>query len=88
MTSFNFDAGTKKLTITGTDLPVGADLEKIKYGLQGCNLISNTSTKIECTLENDPTIGEWKPIITSSQGLVPDSTTAEKVMGSVTMVSP
>ena len=68
LTSFTFDESTKKLVITGVDLPsVMEDVTSVEYALSYCTVDESTlsSTNIECTLNQDPTCGDWTPIITS-----------------------
>lgn len=54
VTAFTFDETTKVLTITGTKLPVGENLEKIEFSLSSCTVdaAASSETSIKCTLDN------------------------------------
>ena len=76
ITSFTFDESTKKLVITGVDLPsVIENITSVQYALSYCTVdpSSVSATNIECTLNQDPTCGDWTPILTSKLGVIPNS---------------
>ena len=76
VTDFTFDESTKKLVITGVALPsVMGDLVSVEYALSFCSVDESTltNTTIECTLNKDPTCGDWSPVVTSSLGLIPNN---------------
>ena len=76
ISSFTFDESTKKLVITGVDLPsVIEDITSVEYALSYCTVDASTvsATNIECTLNQDPTCGDWTPILTSGLGVIPNS---------------
>lgn len=80
ITSFTFDESTKKLVITGIDLPASMDgITSVEYALSYCTVdeSSLTGTNIECTLNQDPTCGEWTPILTSDLGVIPNTESLE-----------
>ena len=76
ITSFTFDESTKKLVITGVDLPsVIENITSVEFALSYCTVDASTisSTNIECTLNQDPTCGAWTPILTSWLGVIPNA---------------
>jgi len=78
VSSFTFDASTKKLVLTGTDLPDSVDkVRHVKFSLATCVVDPATmsSTNIECTLQKEPTCGDFVPTLTSVLGVVPNSET-------------
>jgi hypothetical protein len=76
ITSFTFDEATKKIVISGVDLPSDMDtFVSIEFGLSFCTLdeTSMSSTSLECTLNQDPTCGDWTPVLNSFMGLIPNA---------------
>lgn len=76
ITSFTYDDSTKKLVITGVDLPsVIENITSVEFALSYCTVDASTvsDTNIECTLNQDATCGEWTPILTSFYGLIPNA---------------
>jgi len=74
ISSFTFDEGTKKLVITGVELPsVIENITSVEYALSYCTVDPSTltDTHVECTLNQDPTCGDWTPVLTSHYGLIP-----------------
>lgn len=93
VTDFTFDESTKKLVITGVALPsVMGDLVSVEYALSFCTVDETTltDTTIECTLNKDPTCGDWSPVVTSSMGLIPNNVnlTDQTVLCSISSVEP
>lgn len=74
ITSFEFTEATKKLVITGTDLPQNfTDIATIEYAQSFCTpdtAVALTGTSVSCTLNRNPTCGNWKPILISSLGKI------------------
>jgi len=75
VTSFVFDQTTSKLTLTGTDMPLIADIDKVEFALSRCQIDEGTltATNLECTLVQEPTCGDHLPILTSKLGVIPNS---------------
>jgi hypothetical protein len=77
ITAFTFNEGTKLLTLTGTDLPTeSSGIQSISYALAPCQIDEGfvmTGTSIECTLQIDPTCGDFIPIVTTPLGNVPNA---------------
>lgn len=49
-----------------------------------------TATSIECVLDKEPTCGDWKPIITTQKGNVPEvaELAAQTVLCTITVIVP
>jgi hypothetical protein len=76
VTAFTFDEATKKLVLTGTDIPsVIANISKVEFALLECIVDESTltATKLECILEKEPTCGDHLPILTSLLGKIPNA---------------
>jgi hypothetical protein len=68
VTAFTFDAASKKVSITGTDLPTKAeDIQVIMYAMSKCKVDGTKmpGTSLECTLEREPTCGDHTPVVTT-----------------------
>jgi hypothetical protein len=88
VTSFTYSASTKKVTVTGTNLPDNIGLlQSMRFAASPCTPIEDASgpfpgalsgTSIECTLTREPTCGTWIPEVTTFFGNVPN---AEAVTG-------
>jgi len=74
VTAFQFTEATKKLVITGTDLPKNfTQIETIEFAQSFCTpdtTVTLDGTSITCTLNRNPTCGNWKPILVSSLGKI------------------
>lgn len=74
ITSFQFTESTKKLVITGTDLPKNfSNIATIEYAQSFCTpdeTVALDGTSITCTLNRNPTCGNWKPILISTLGKI------------------
>jgi hypothetical protein len=77
VTAFTFDAGTRTLTITGTELPDNlSKIQSISFAGSTCTstvadaegVLSGTS--VECILDREPTCGTWIPNLTTFFGNV------------------
>jgi hypothetical protein len=78
ITSFTYDEATKKLVITGTELPYPiSEIQSVEFAKSYCTVDNSTltNTTIECTLDHDPTCGDEVPIVTSIHGRVPHADT-------------
>lgn len=76
VTAFTYAEDTKKVTITGVDLPsVIANISSIDFALSSCTVdeATITNTSVECTLTQDPTCGTFKPIYKSVFGIIPNT---------------
>jgi hypothetical protein len=76
ITSFTFTESTRKLEIHGTNLPsVMENITSVQFALSYCTVdpSSLTSTDIVCTLNQDPTCGDWQPLLTSYLGVIPNA---------------
>ena len=76
VTSFTFDESTKKVVLTGTNLPLGLEnITSVEFALSYCTVDESTlsDTNIECTLNQDPTCGDWTPILTAALGVIPNA---------------
>ena len=76
VTAFTFDASTKKLVLTGTSLPDSVSkIRQITFSQQTCTIdaTSLSATHIECTLDQEPTCGDWLPKLVSTLGVVPNA---------------
>lgn len=74
ITAFTFTELTKKLVITGINLPsVISNISSVEFALAYCTVDESTltDTTVECTLNKEPTCGDYKPILTSLLGIVP-----------------
>jgi hypothetical protein len=73
VTSFTFDDASSSLVLTGTGFD--AEITKVEFALSDCTVDASTlsATNLECTLASAPTCGEWKPILTSSLGIIPNA---------------
>jgi hypothetical protein len=75
ITAFTFTESTKKLVITGTNLPsVISNISSVEFAFAYCTIDESTlsDTNVECTLNKEPTCGDHKPILTSYLGLIPN----------------
>jgi len=93
ITAFSFDEASKKLVITGVNLPaVISNITSVEYALSYCTVDESTlsDTNIECTLNQDPTCGEWTPILTSQLGVIPnaDALATQSVLCSISGSEP
>lgn len=54
------------------------------------NKAAFTATSIECTLDKEPTCGDWKPIITTQKGTVPEvaALASQTVLCTITSIFP
>ena len=74
VTSFTFDSATKKVVLTGTGFPTNVyDYTSAEFALSPCTINPDTitATNIECTLDHEPTCGNFKPILKSNLGFIP-----------------
>jgi len=79
--------------ITGTDLPsVMSNISSVEFAFAPCTVDESTlsSTSMECTLDIEPTCGDYLPIITSVLGIVPvnETVTKETITCSISGLSP
>ena len=92
MTAFTYDGPTKQLTITGTDLPLAADIDYIHFAKSNCivNAASSSATSITCTLDRNPTCGTWTPKILAKLGLIVNNAalTGSEVQCTITAATP
>jgi len=82
VTGFTFDAGTKKVKLTGTDLPAKAtDIQKIMFAMSECTVDAETlsATNIDCTLVKEPTCGDHAPTLTTQLGNIPHAEGLTKI---------
>jgi hypothetical protein len=73
ITAFTYTAATKLLVITGTNLPsIISNISSVEYALAYCTVdeATLTATNVECTLNQEPTCGDYKPILTSLLGIM------------------
>lgn len=76
VTAFTFVESTKKLVLTGTDMPsLIANISKVEFALAECtvDVSTLTATNLECTLDKEPTCGSHLPLLTSQLGVVPNA---------------
>lgn len=75
ITAFTFTEATKKLVISGTNLPSSLDtFDGINFAKQQCIVDEATmsATQLECTMfYGEPTCGDFKPILISTMGIIP-----------------
>jgi len=78
ITSFTYDASTKVVTVTGTNLPDNLNkTQSMSFAASACIPSSEAEdgaldgTTISCTLARNPTCGTWKPDLTTFLGNVP-----------------
>jgi len=92
VTAFTFDVATNNVVITGTDLPAYGDISSLQFALAECEINQDTATSgnIECTLSQEPTCGDHKPIITSYLGNIPhaDGLASETVLCTISSMHP
>jgi len=93
ITGYTYDHDTKKLVITGTDLPnVTANISSVDFAHTHCTIDETTLTNetIECTLDEDPTCGDHLPILTSTLGIIPvdDTLNYETIYCTLTSLFP
>ena len=93
VTSFTFDAPSKKLVLTGTNLPDSVSkIRHVIFSLSECevNPATLSATNLECTLKKEPTCGSYVPTLTSVLGVVPNSAslTAQTVSCSISSALP
>jgi len=85
VTSFTYNASTKKLTVTGTGLPNNiSKLQSIDFAKSSCKPIPTdtatgalSGTSIECTLARNPTCGSWLPKVTTPLGNIPQGSSVK-----------
>ena len=73
VTAFTFDLATKKLILTGSSFPIQiTDIRSITFAMTNClvDQATLTATNLECTLEHEPTCGDYMPVLVSSLGLI------------------
>ena len=76
ITSSSFDTGTRKVTITGTNLPTNiSDYQDINFAKTKCSIDASTitSTGVECTLDFDPVCGDHVVFVNHVLGRIPNS---------------
>lgn len=93
VTAFTFDESSKKLVLTGTNMPsVIGNISKVEFALSECTVNESTlsATTLECTLSKEPTCGDHLPILTSVLGVVPNAAglTAKTILCTITGVNP
>jgi hypothetical protein len=94
VTAFTYTEGTKALKITGTDLPSKIeDIQTVMFSLAKCKVDPKTlsATNIDCTLEINPTCGEWLPTVTTQWGnvqLAKTGLTKRKIDCTITKIFP
>lgn len=78
ITSFTFDASSKLVTVTGTNLPDNlSKIQSMRFAASACTASSEAEdgaldgTTVSCTLARNPTCGTWKPDLTTFFGNVP-----------------
>jgi len=91
--SFTFDESNNKLVITGTNLTETLDqIRYVEFALSTCTVDESTlsNTTIECTLDYDPTCGDFVPKLTSIHGVVlnADDLAPQTISCSVSSVHP
>jgi len=93
ITAFTYTESTKKLVITGVNLPsVLSNISSVEYALAPCTVDNSTlsNTTLECTLDKEPTCGDYKPILTSVLGVIPttDAVSPQTITCTVSVASP
>lgn len=76
ITGFTFDEATSRLQLVGVNLPsVISNISKIEFALAECLVDQSTlsASKIDCTLQKEPTCGDYLPILTSALGVIPNN---------------
>lgn len=78
------------LTLTGTSLPLAANVVQISFGTVNCTIdeASSSDTTIVCTMTSYPMAGDWIAELQSKSGLIPNSAATTNVALVVTAVSP
>lgn len=93
ITAFTYDHTTKKVVITGTELPSAlTDISSVNFAHTHCTIDKSTlsDTNIECVLDEDPTCGDHVPILTSLLGIIPvnDAVSGETITCTLTSLYP
>jgi len=94
ISGFTFDLASKKVVITGTNLPsVMTDIRNITFAKTNCEIVESTltSTGVDCILEREPTCGaNFLPNYIHKLGKIPVASTATgvNVDCTVTAVTP
>lgn len=93
VTSFVYDSTSSKLTLTGVDMPaLITDIAKVEFALSDCAVdeLTLSATNLECTLVQEPTCGDFTPILRSNLGIIPNADTmaAETITCTVSTVAP
>jgi len=70
VTGFTFDEASKELLITGTELPLQADIDSIMFAQSTCSVLSSSATSVSCKLDRNPTCGTWKPTLLAKLGKI------------------
>jgi hypothetical protein len=76
VTAFTFDLATKNLILTGSGFPIQTtDIRSVTFAKTNCvvDQATLTATHLECTLDNEPICGDYKPQLVSNLGLVPNA---------------
>jgi hypothetical protein len=78
VTAFTFDESTKKLVLTGIDMPTGDDIESVVFAQSTCTVDTavSTATSITCTLDRNPTCGTWTPTLNAKLGKIINAASA------------
>lgn len=87
-TADNLSAAVK--TITPAAVPIQTSIVKrIRFANTDCIFDNSTSThsELHCTLNDEPTCGEWIPQIYSAHGLIPVASTVQKIKVECTVTS-
>ena len=73
VTLFTYDMATKKVVVTGVDLPPLENITQVEFALDYCAIDNTTltNTTLECTLVSEPTCGNYAPKIITTWGIVP-----------------
>jgi hypothetical protein len=76
VTDFVYTEDDRKLVINGINLPsVMSNITSVEFALSYCTVDEATITNatLECTLNKDPTCGDWTPLLTTPLGVVPNN---------------
>jgi len=70
ITSFNYNTGTRTLTITGTSLPAQDTIEEITFARSPCVISASSDTSITCVTDSSNTVqaGTHEPVVRTSMG--------------------
>ena len=90
--SHTFDLATKRVKITGVDLPSNIKhIDSVNFAESPCTIDKATvsGTNIDCVLDRSPVCGDHKPILTTKWGIIPNeaSVTATSIECSITGVT-